>query len=179
MGHPRKLKKKFSRPSHPWQRSRIDEEKVLSREYGLANMREIWKTKSLLKKYTAQAKRLVKTKTAQAEVEKVQLREKLKSYGLLTDSNAISDVLGFAPKVFMDRRLQTIVVRRGLARTMKQARQFIVHGHIQVSGVMTTSPSYLVKVNEESEVSFRVASPFIDEAHPERAIKVAEKSGAQ
>ena len=43
MGDPRRLKKRYSAPSHPWQKERIEEEIVLTREYGLRNKKEIWK----------------------------------------------------------------------------------------------------------------------------------------
>ena len=37
MGDPRKQRKKFSGPQHPWNKARIDEEKVLLTTYGLKN----------------------------------------------------------------------------------------------------------------------------------------------
>jgi small subunit ribosomal protein S4 len=34
MGDPRKRKKKYETPTHPWQKDRIDDEKELRRKYG-------------------------------------------------------------------------------------------------------------------------------------------------
>jgi small subunit ribosomal protein S4 len=69
----------------------------------------------------------------------------------------------------LERRLQTVVYRKGYANTTGQARQFIGHGHIVVGGQRVGTPSYKVAVAEESTVGFDSASPLTDELHPERA----------
>ena len=51
MGSPRKQRKKFSKPSHPWQKERILAEKELLKEYGLNRKYEIWKMNSILKNF--------------------------------------------------------------------------------------------------------------------------------
>ena len=56
MGDPKKLRKKYVTPRHPWQGSRILAEKPLIREYGLKNKKEIYKAQSLLRNFTKQAK---------------------------------------------------------------------------------------------------------------------------
>ena len=43
MGDPRKIRKKYETPTHPWQKDRIDEEKTLTIEFGLKNKKEIWR----------------------------------------------------------------------------------------------------------------------------------------
>ncbi|MCQ4335807.1 MAG: 30S ribosomal protein S4, partial [Sulfolobales archaeon] len=57
-------------------------------------------------------------------------------------------------------RLQTIVFKKGLARTIHQARQLIVHGHIAIGGRRVTSPGYIVKKSEEDLIDFYPTSPF-------------------
>ena len=37
MGDPKRTKKKYSTPLHPWQAERLEEEKGLTREYGFRN----------------------------------------------------------------------------------------------------------------------------------------------
>jgi len=69
----------------------------------------------------------------------------------------------------MARRLQTVLFKKGMARSVKQARQFIVHEHVLIGDKKITSPAYLVKVSEEASISFAVSSPLISEDHPERA----------
>lgn len=47
-----------------------------------------------------------------------------------------------------ERRLDNIVRRAGFTKTRPQARQGIVHGHIQVNGIKTTSPSFRVRAGD-------------------------------
>ena len=171
MGDPRKQKKKFSTPSHPWQKERIDEEKDLIREYGLKNKKEIWKMDSFLKKSFLQAKKLSADKTKQGEKEKIQLLTKLKLLGLLPEAAHLDDVLELTLKDILERRLQSIIFRKGLARSMKQARQFITHEHIAVNSKKITAPGFLVSKKNEDRIDFSPKSKLIDEMHPERIQK--------
>ena len=59
MGDPRRTRRKYAQPDHPWQKERIDEEKKLMKEYGFRNKTEIWKVGEFLRNATAQAKKLV------------------------------------------------------------------------------------------------------------------------
>jgi small subunit ribosomal protein S4 len=168
MGDPRKHRAKYSTPKKAWEKERIDEEKELIKEYYFKNKTEIWKLTSKLRNFARQAKKLIPHKDEQAEKEKLQLLTKLKSLGLISEAGVLDDVLGISPRDLFNRRLQSLVFNRGLAKTMKQARQFIVHEHILVDGKKVTSPNYLVPVKEEGTISFAINSPFIDDMHPER-----------
>lgn len=168
MGDPKKLKKKYSRPMHPWNKTTIDEEKVLSKEYGLRNKREIFIAVSTLKKYKDIAKSLVAKQTAQSEKEKKLLLEKVQKYGLLRPGTVIDDILSVQLKDVLERRLQSLICRRGLARTMRQARQFVTHRHFWVGDKEITSPSALLTLEEESHLRFKPNSGLSKEDHPER-----------
>lgn len=170
MGDPRKLRKKYSGPSHPWNKARIEEEAILTKEYGLKNKREIWKITSKLNNFKDQAKKLGALRTAQAEKERNALIKKLKSIGLLSETSTLGDVLSLSTKDLMERRLQTLVYKRGLAHSMKQSRQFIVHRHIDVADKKIISPAYIVHVDEEAAIRFSGNSPLKNEDHPERAV---------
>ncbi|MBC8494975.1 30S ribosomal protein S4 [archaeon] len=168
MGDPRKIRRKYDTPSHPWQKTRIEGEIILKREYGLKNKQEIWRLTSQLKAFKGQLKRLNALGGAQADKEKEQLRNKLLSLGLITKTDPLETVLGLETKDLMERRLQTVLCRKNLARTTTQARQFIVHRHITVAGKKVTVPSYLVKVDEEDSIAFVQSSSLADPMHPER-----------
>ena len=58
MGHPKLRKKTYQKPTHPWQKERIEEEKTLLKEFGLKNKKEVWRVNSLLRKHKRQAKKL-------------------------------------------------------------------------------------------------------------------------
>ena len=60
MGDPRKTRKKFSRPMHPWEAGRINDEAIIKKEYGLTNKKEIWKTSTELRRLKLQAKKLIR-----------------------------------------------------------------------------------------------------------------------
>ncbi len=48
----------------------------------------------------------------------------------------------------LELRLDNVVYRLGLAKTRRQARQVVVHGHIRVNGQKVSVPSYQVKVDD-------------------------------
>lgn len=153
---------------HPWVTEAIKTEGELKKEHGLKNKREIWKMGSLLKKYKDLAKKLIAIKTGQGEKEKKQMMEKLQKWGLVGTEAKLDDVLGLGIKDIMGRRLQSLVFRKRLARSMKQARQFIVHRQMMVGGRKITSPSYMVSREEEEQIRFDPNSSLSKEDHPER-----------
>ena len=65
-------------------------------------------------------------------------------------------------------RLQTIVFEKGLANTIKQARQMINHGHVFLNGHRVTVPGYIVLRSEESTIEYTPSSAFTDDMHPMR-----------
>lgn len=54
--------------------------------------------------------------------------------------------------VILERRLDNVVYRMGLADSRPQARQLVAHGHFDVNGQKTNIPSALVKVGDEIRV---------------------------
>lgn len=62
----------------------------------------------------------------------------------------------------LESRLDALVLRAGFARTMAQARQFVVHRHILVDGQLVDRPSYRVKPGQLIHVKERseLAEPF-------------------
>jgi small subunit ribosomal protein S4 len=133
---------------------------------------------SLLKRYFEQAKTLIGAEKATTQADNDQFVKKLAALGILKGTSKVDDALNLSLKDLMERRLQTIVVRKQLAHNMLQARQFIVHEHILVGGKKITIPSYLVSTEEESAISFSEDSKYKDPAHPERTVKPAEKKAA-
>lgn len=179
MGDPRKIRGKYSGPGHPWQRARIEAEKELVVEYGLSTKRELWKANSKLKDFANQAKRLIALRTAQAELETKQLLDRVARLGLLKTGAKLDDVLGLTIKNLLDRRLQTLVLRKGMARTPGQARQYIVHEHVMIGPKKITAPSYIVPIAEEAQISFVGNSTLANPEHPEHTIKSKPKAIAK
>jgi small subunit ribosomal protein S4 len=63
----------------------------------------------------------------------------------------------------LERRLDAFVLRSGFARTIYQARQLVVHGHLTVDGRKVDRPSYRLRPGEIVEVreSSRDKTPFV------------------
>jgi small subunit ribosomal protein S4 len=175
MGDPGRQRRKYRGPSHPWIRERIEEEKVLKLEYGTKNKKEIYRLGSLLSKFKGEAKALIPLHTEQAEQKKKQLLSRLAAFKLISQSAKLDDILAISLKDLMERRAQTLLVRRALARTVKQARQLITHKHVMVKGKLITSPSTLLTAEQEAALDFVPSSSFANPSHPEREIVKAEK----
>ena len=143
MGNIKKLRKKYHTPKKLWEKNTIVSEKELTKKYGFKNKKEIWKINTLLANFKAQAKKIIRTRGEQAEVEKNQLMGKLTRLGLLDENATIDDVLSLSNEDIMGRRLQTLVHKKGLSGSVKQARQLIVHKHIAIGDNKMTAPSYL------------------------------------
>ncbi len=172
MGHPKFQRKKYFKPSHPWNKATIEQEKELKKEFGLKNKKEIWKANSYLKKLKTQAKRLIRSDSLQAKKEEELFRKRLLKYDLLPTGFKLEDVLALQTRDILNLRLQTQVFKQGFARTVNQARQFITHGHIFVNNKKVAVPSYLVLKTDK--ISFSSKSSLSNSEHPERPKKVLE-----
>jgi small subunit ribosomal protein S4 len=97
----------------------------------------------------------------------MQLQEKQKArymYGVLerqfrnlyARAQRVPGETGAALFMLLERRLDNVVYRMGLATTRAQARQLVAHGHVTVNGRKTNIPSYTVRVGEK--VAVRVES---------------------
>ena len=85
------------------------------------------------------------------------LIKKLVKLGILGPGAEFEDVLLLTVEDILKRRLQTLVFEKGFAKTIYQARQLVVHGHIQVKGKKINAPSYIVKREEDDMVGFTPA----------------------
>ena len=159
MGDPRKPRKKYEKPSHPYQKARIEEENKLVKSFGLTNKKEVWKATSIIRKFRLLARNLLGEKSEHKTAREKELIEKLQRLGLLKEGSTLDDVLSLNVTNLLDRRLQTIVFKKNLANTYKQARQLIVHGHIAINKKRITAPGYLVKVEEEDLIDYYGKKP--------------------
>ncbi|HSU14792.1 30S ribosomal protein S4 [Longimicrobium sp.] len=62
---------------------------------------------------------------------------------------------GEALLALLERRLDNVVFRLGLAATIPAARQLVAHGHIRVDGRRVDRPAFLVNVGQHISVSDR------------------------
>ncbi|SIQ99168.1 SSU ribosomal protein S4P [Haladaptatus litoreus] len=169
MSLPGENTKFYETPNHPFQGERIGEERGLMDRYGLKNKEELWRAQSELRSFRREARRLLGDITGDESADGGEFLSRLKRIGVLDDGDELGDVLLLEITDVLERRLQTVAYRKGLANTPQQARQFITHGHVTVDGRRVSIPSYKVEIVEEGSVAFDENSPLADELHPERA----------
>ncbi|MDD6799581.1 MAG: 30S ribosomal protein S4 [Firmicutes bacterium] len=89
----------------------------------------------------------------------MQLREKQKAkryYGVLENqflnyfikAEKMEGVTGDNLLSLLERRLDNVVFRMGLAESRKEARQLVTHGHFRINGKKVNVPSILVRVGD-------------------------------
>jgi small subunit ribosomal protein S4 len=179
MGDPKRQRKSYETPRHPWRSDQLDVELRLVGEYGLRNKRELWRYKTMLSEVREIARSLLGTSESErAGIEREYLT-KLSKIGVLSESASIDEVLDLDIRDLLERRLQTVVFRRGLAKTLFQARQLVSHGHISVAGRVVSIPGYIVSRNEEQKIKYFSHSPIAKNEHPLRKVITAMMAGQE
>ncbi len=160
MGHPRKQKLAYEFPKKPYDKERLDTERKIRVEFGLRRKKEIWRAESIVRNFRRRARDL---QAMPDEKKSKEMLQKLTTWGMPCTS--LDEVLDITVKNILDRRLQTVVYKKGFAGTSRQARQLIVHGHVCIRGKRVTWPSYVVPIDEEKDI---VVSPLVvrQPAHP-------------
>jgi small subunit ribosomal protein S4 len=177
MGDPRKQRKSYETPRHPWRKDQLEVELRLIGEYGLRNKRELWRYKTILSQVRGIARSMLgATEAERARLEREYL-SKLGRIGILSESASIDDILDLEIRDLLERRLQTMVFRRGLAKSLHQARQLVSHGHVAVAGRVVSVPGYLVTRDEEQKLKYFEHSPLAKSDHPLRKIVAAAAAG--
>jgi small subunit ribosomal protein S4 len=170
MGDPKKQKKKYETPRFPWRTDALQSELKFLGEYGLRNKRELWRHRTMLSKFRGIARSLLGIPQEERVKLEAQLLGRLTRLGMLHENAVMDDVLDMTIEDILERRLQTIIFRRGLAKTVSQARQLITHGHIAVENKKVFSPSYLVPRDEENRIAYSPTSPLAKPDHPLRTL---------
>ncbi len=181
MGDPRRQKKKYVTPKKPFDSDRFHQELQLVGTYGLRNKRELWKHRTQLSSYRRQARQLLALPPDEREQREKELIDKLLREGIVRGSPTLDSILDLSLEDLLERRLQTIVFRKGLACSVYHARQLVTHGHIALDGVRVTTPSRIIQVEEEDRIGYAPQSPLNDPSHPARlaAAEVAQRSAAE
>ncbi len=169
MGDPRRRHKKYREPKKRFELQRIKDEDALIKRYGLKNKKEIWKAEFKIGKIRKQAKSLINKPEGQ-----IQLIKKLKLLGFKV--NAIDDVLALTKEDLLERRLQTVLVGKRLARTPRDARQLIVHKHVAVNNNIINIPSFIMPITLEDKITLiRKIKNASKKTDAEKATETAEK----
>ena len=168
MGDPKKQRKKYETPRFPWRTDTLEADLNKLGQYGLRNKRELWRHKTMLSKYRGIARSLLGMPAEERRKLEKQLLEKLHRLGILPETAFLDDVLDLDLEDILERRLQTLVFRKGLAKSIYQARQLIAHGHVAIEEKRVFSPSYIVPREEEAKITYTPTSPLSNPNHPLR-----------
>jgi small subunit ribosomal protein S4 len=114
----------------------------------------------------------------------LQLRQKQKVkriYGLLEKQFRLTfekadkskGVTGESLLLLLERRLDNILYRLGVAASRAQGRQFVLHGHVMVNGKKVTIPSYTVSPGDV--IGFKEA--FMENTQMQQALAIARSRG--
>jgi small subunit ribosomal protein S4 len=180
MGDPKKQRKKYDTPRFPWRTDIMQGELKLIGEYGLRNKHELWRQETLLSKFRGIARTLIGQTPEERKKMEDELLARLKKLGVLDETAVLDNVLDLTIEDILERRFQTIVFRKGLAKTMQQARQLIGHGHMAIGNRRVTTPGYIVPKSEEGQISYTPMSSLANPAHPLRqTIAVAPAAEAR
>jgi small subunit ribosomal protein S4 len=122
----------------------------------------------MLSKFRGIARSLIGKAPEEREKIENELLARLKKIGVLQETAALDNVLDLSIENVLERRLQTIVFRKSLAKTPYQSRQLITHGHILIGNRRVTVPSYIVSREEETQINYSSQSSLADPNHPMR-----------
>jgi small subunit ribosomal protein S4 len=156
MGGLKKPKKRYlaGKPKKIWNKQLLLEELQLVGEYGLRNKKELWLARAHLKRITRRARSLLSMTAEERAPLEMPFKERLYKMGFIEDPNVPLDrILSLDVRAVLERRLQTMVYKMGLAKSIHHARQLIVHGHVLVAGRRMTSPGFLVPRELEDKIS--------------------------
>jgi small subunit ribosomal protein S4 len=122
----------------------------------------------MLSKFRGIARSLIgKTPDERMKMEN-ELLTRLKKLGILQETAVLDNVLDLSIEDVLERRLQTLVFKKNLVKTVHQSRQLITHGHITLDGRKVTVPGYIVSREEEKTLAYSLHSQLVNPTHPTR-----------
>ena len=116
-----------------WTTDQLNAELYIMGSYGLRNKRELWKAQTEVARIRNQARALLALSAeARAEKEK-RLLNFLNRLGLAKEGATLDDILNLKIEDLLERRLQTIVMKKSGIKSPYQARQLVSHRHVSIA----------------------------------------------
>jgi len=161
MGDPKKPKKSYRRPRRIWTSDQLSSELYVVGSYGLRNKKELWKAQTKVANFRNQARTLLALTTEDRHGKESSLLSFLNRLALVKDSATLDDVLNLKIEDILERRLQTIIMKKMAIKSPLQARQVVSHGFVSVGNRKVNLPGYLVKREEEPQILVHLEVPQI------------------
>ena len=102
-----------------------------------------------------------------------ELLDHLVRAGFISPNAKLEEVLDLNVEDILRRRLQSLVFKRGLSLTAKEARLFVVHGHITLNGKKINAPGHLVEKADEENIDFYPGSSVAKQFETQETEEVA------
>lgn len=142
-----------------WTTDQLNAELYVMGSYGLRNKRELWKAQTEVARIRNQARALLAhSSEARSEKEK-RLLNFLNRLGLVKEGATLDDILNLKVEDLLERRLQTIIMKKSGTKSPYQARQIVSHGHVSIGNRKVNIPGYLVRTDEEPQILLHVELP--------------------
>ncbi len=173
--HPKNSRKMWRKPKRPLNYDLLNEELYVLGTYGLKNKRELWKAHTELSRIRNQARSLLALTQDVRNKKEPTLMKSLTRTGLVKENSTLDDVLNLKVTDLLARRLQTVVQKKANIKSPYLARQAVVHGHVMIGERVVNIPSYIVTIEEESQVNLspnivlgKTKQPPVEEVIPEQ-----------
>ena len=113
------------------------------------------------------------------QIKKKELLDHLVRTGFISPNTKLEEVLDLNVEDVLRRRLQSLVYKRGLSHTVKEARLFVVHGHITLNGRKINAPGHLVEKADDENIDFYPGSSLVKQFETEeKTEEVAEEESS-
>lgn len=155
-------------PRNPWEKDRLVKELQLLGNHGLKNKKELWTHLAAARADKKQARTLlISTNHKEFITQGRALLNRLYKIGLVSsvDFNdeedirkCLRDVLNLDISHYLERRLQNLVLKAGLARNIHHARTMIAHKHIVIKGRVINKPAMMVRAENEGHIEINPIS---------------------
>jgi len=166
-------------PRRPFEKERLDNELQIIGKYGLKNKREVWRVQLTLARLRKAARELLTLEEHDERriFEGQALLRKCFRMGLLNENeNKLDYILGLTIPKFMERRIQTVVLKSTLsAKSIHHARVMVRQRHIRVGKNLVTVPSFMVRIDREKQLDYAINSPY-GGGRPGRTARKAAKN---
>ena len=140
-----------------WTTDQLNAELYVMGSYGLRNKRELWKAQTEVARIRNQARALLALSSeARSEKEK-RLLNFLNRLGLVNEGATLDDILNLKVEDLLERRLQTIIMKKSGTKSPYQARQIV--SHVSIGNRKVNIPGYLVRTDEEPQILLHVELP--------------------
>lgn len=162
MGEVIRQRRIAAHPRNPWEKDRLVKELQLLGTYGLKNKKELWTALAMARADKKQARTLlISTNNKEFVTQGRALLNRLCKNGMVSSvdfndeesfRSCLREVLNFDLGHYLNRRLQSLVLKAGLARNIHHARILIAHKHIVIKGNIVNKPSMLVRSENEGHI---------------------------